>query len=44
MPMNLNDVIRLTKKEPYEIMQKIAMMELEGLVKSLPGGKIKKEG
>ena len=43
MPMNLNDVIKLSKMQTYEVMPLLSMMELEGLVKCLPGGKIKKE-
>ena len=43
LPMNLNDVIKLNNKRPSDVLQTLAMMELEGLVKTLPGGKIKKE-
>lgn len=43
MPKNINEIIRESKILSSEVFQLLTIMELEGLIKSLPGNKYVKE-
>jgi len=43
MPVNINEIVRKSILPSTEVFQLLTMMELDGLIKALPGNMYRKE-